>query len=232
MATKAAFKRLTREYQNIQKDPTPFIVTHPSETNILDGRFQPSTRLCLSISDFHPKSFNPAWEVSTILIGLLSFMTSEEMTTGSVSATESERRVLAARSRWWNSTGGGSHVSATAGVTRTSKGINNVKAGDGGLKFRTEWPELDQENWEWMKEHRIDTTTGQLLPDPNAPTKCSPETSALRRRPVGSAPGLGAVMDGQVAREAGWAGRNKIWIGVALFFGYALISRLLNDVRA
>lgn len=162
-------------------------------------------------------------------------MTSEEMTTGSVSGSESERRVLAARSRWWNSTGGGSHVSATAGVTRTSKGINNVKAGDGGLKFRTEWPELDQENWAWMKEHRIDSATGQILPDPDAPAKCSPETSALRRRPNGSAPGIGSVVDGgHVAREAGqgWAGRNRIWICVAVFFGYALISRLLSDMRA
>lgn len=198
------------------------------------GRFQPSTRLCLSISDFHPKSFNPAWEVSTILIGLLSFMTSEEMTTGSVSASEGERRVFAARSRWWNSTGGGSHVSATPGVTRTSKGINNVKAGDGGLKFRTEWPELDEQNWAWMKEHRIDTATGQILPDPNAPSKCSPETSALRRRPNGSGPGLGAVMEGgHVAREAGqgWAGRNRVWIGLAMLFGYALLSRLVSDVQ-
>src|SRR4051812_50186724 len=74
------------------------------------GRFQPSTRLCLSISDFHPKSFNPAWEVSTILVGLLSFMTSEEMTTGSVSATEAQRKQLAFMSRWWNSTGGGTGV--------------------------------------------------------------------------------------------------------------------------
>lgn len=198
------------------------------------GRFQPSTRLCLSISDFHPKSFNPAWEVSTILIGLLSFMTSEEMTTGSVSASEGERRVLAARSRWWNSTGGGSHVSATPGVAKTAKGINNVKAGDGGLKFRTEWPELDQENWTWMKEHRIDTNTGQILPDPNAPTKCSPETNAFRRRPNGSAPGLGAVMEGgHVAREAGqgWASRNRLWIGLAVLFGYALLSRLVSDVQ-
>ncbi|KAJ5108784.1 Ubiquitin-conjugating enzyme [Penicillium angulare] len=275
MATKAAFKRLTREYQNIQKNPPPFIVAHPSETNILEwhyiltgppgtpyengqywgtlmfppeypfappairmhtpsGRFQPSTRLCLSISDFHPKSFNPAWEVSTILIGLLSFMTSEEMTTGSVSASEAERRVFAARSRWWNSTGGGSHSSATPGVTRTAKGINNVKAGDGGLKFRTEWPELDEENWAWMKEHRIDTSTGQILPDPNAPTRCSPETSALRRRPNGSAPGIGAVMEGgHVAREAGegWARRHRVWIGLAVLFGYALISRLVSDVQ-
>ncbi|PWY69823.1 hypothetical protein BO94DRAFT_560666 [Aspergillus sclerotioniger CBS 115572] len=186
------------------------------------GRFQPSTRLCLSISDFHPKSFNPAWEVSTILIGLLSFMTSEEMTTGSVSASEAERRVLAARSRWWNSTGGGSHISATPGVTPTAKGINNVKAGDGGLKFRAEWPELDQDNWRWMKDSRIDTNTGQLMPDPSLATRCSPETSALRRRPNGSAPGLGAVMEGgHVAREAGqsWVRRNKIWLGFAILLG-------------
>ncbi|PLB36980.1 cytochrome c/c1 heme lyase-domain-containing protein [Aspergillus candidus] len=195
------------------------------------GRFQPSARLCLSISDFHPKSFNPAWEVSTILIGLLSFMTSEEMTTGSVGASEAERRVLAARSRWWNSTGGGSHVSSTPGVTPTAKGINNVKAGDGGVKFRTEWPELDQDNWKWMRENRIDTNTGQLIPDPNAAAQCSPETTAFRRRPNGSAPKIGAVVGGgHVAREAGqgWMQRNKVWIGVAVMFGYALLSRLLH----
>ncbi len=199
------------------------------------GRFQPSSRLCLSISDFHPKSFNPAWEVSTILIGLLSFMTSEEMTTGSVSASEAERRVLSARSRWWNSTGGGTHISSTPGVTPTSRGINNVKAGDGGLKFRAEWPELDQENWKWLKENRIDTATGQLRPDPNAgSSRCSPETSALRRRPNGSGPGLGVVMDGgNAAREVGqtWIQRNKVWVGLAVLFGYALISRLVQDVQ-
>jgi len=33
-------------------------------------------RLCLSISDFHPDTWNPAWSVSTILTGLLSFMVS------------------------------------------------------------------------------------------------------------------------------------------------------------
>lgn len=198
------------------------------------GRFQPSTRLCLSMSDFHPKSFNPAWEVSTIIIGLLSFMTSEEMTTGSISASEAERRVLAARSRWWNSTGGGSHVSSTPGVTRTSKGINNVRAGDGGVKFRTEWLELDEENWKWMKDNRIDTNTGQILPDPNAPPKCSPETSALRRRPNGSGSGLGTVTDGgQVAQGTGqgWASRHSLWIGFAVIFGYALLSRLVSDVQ-
>lgn len=39
-----------------------------------NGRFRTNTRLCLSISDFHPDTWNPAWSVSTILMALLSFM--------------------------------------------------------------------------------------------------------------------------------------------------------------
>lgn len=38
------------------------------------GRFQPDTRLCLTMSDFHPSLWNPSWSVATILNGLLSFM--------------------------------------------------------------------------------------------------------------------------------------------------------------
>jgi ubiquitin-conjugating enzyme E2 J2 len=39
-----------------------------------NGRFKPSTRLCLTMSDFHPESWNPSWSVASILTGLLSFM--------------------------------------------------------------------------------------------------------------------------------------------------------------
>ena len=39
MATKAAHKRLTREYQNIQKSPIPYITAHPSESNILEWHY-------------------------------------------------------------------------------------------------------------------------------------------------------------------------------------------------
>lgn len=53
------------------KPPAIYMIT-PS------GRFKTNTRLCLSISDFHPDTWNPAWSVSTILTGLLSFMVSEE----------------------------------------------------------------------------------------------------------------------------------------------------------
>lgn len=66
------------------------------------GRFKTNTRLCLSMSDYHPDSWNPAWSVSTILTGLLSFMTSNESTTGSLETTAEVKRRLAKNSKQWN----------------------------------------------------------------------------------------------------------------------------------
>ncbi|KAL6706616.1 Ubiquitin-conjugating enzyme E2 6 [Coniothyrium glycines] len=192
------------------------------------GRFQPSTRLCLSISDFHPKSFNPAWEVSTILTGLLSFMTSEEMTTGSVRASEAERKLFAQRTRWWNSTGGGSKQ--TSQQSSSARGVGSIKAGDGGAKFRLEWPEIEEENLKWMNEKRIDQNTGMPRPAPSSSQPhCSPEVAGLRRRPGASAT---VVHDAaQIAREAqqGWLSRNKWRIVMGAMLMYILVARVLGD---
>lgn len=54
------------------------------------------------MSDFHPGLWNPAWSVSTILVGLLSFMLADELTTGAVRASPAERRDLARASRAFN----------------------------------------------------------------------------------------------------------------------------------
>jgi len=66
------------------------------------GRFQTDKRICFSMSDFHPGTWNPAWSVATILTGLLSFMLSDEMTTGGLSSSVNDKRVLAAKSHSWN----------------------------------------------------------------------------------------------------------------------------------
>lgn len=63
------------------------------------------------MSDYHPGSWNPAWSVASMyvtrvthasLMGLLSFMCTDEMTAGSVMATPRERRLLAAKSHAFN----------------------------------------------------------------------------------------------------------------------------------
>lgn len=77
------------------KPPSIYIITP-------NGRFKTQTRLCLSISDFHPDTWNPAWSVSTILTGLLSFMVETSQTLGSIETTESEKRKLSVQSGRYN----------------------------------------------------------------------------------------------------------------------------------
>ena len=59
------------------------------------GRLETGKRLCLSMTDFHPESWNPAWSIETILVGLLSFFISNEKGYGSVQAPDEHRRDLA-----------------------------------------------------------------------------------------------------------------------------------------
>ncbi|ORX67428.1 UBC-like protein [Linderina pennispora] len=143
MASKAAYKRLSKEYLGMQRNPTPYITAKPLESNILEwhyvlrgppetpyeggeyhgrlrfpadypykppaiqmitpsGRFQTNTNICMSMSNFHPNTWNPAWSVSTILNGMLSFMVEEEVTTGSIRTSEADRRALARKSHMFN----------------------------------------------------------------------------------------------------------------------------------
>lgn len=67
-----------------------------------NGRFKTNTRLCLSISDFHPDTWNPAWSVSTILTGLLSFMVETSPTLGSIETNDYQRKQLAISSGEFN----------------------------------------------------------------------------------------------------------------------------------
>jgi len=66
------------------------------------GRFNVNTRICLSISDFHPESWCPSYTVGTILTGIISFFNSEESTVGSVVETVEKRREIAKLSHAFN----------------------------------------------------------------------------------------------------------------------------------
>ena len=49
------------------KPPSIFMLTP-------NGRFETGRRLCLSMSDFHPETWVPAWSVATILNGIQTLL--------------------------------------------------------------------------------------------------------------------------------------------------------------
>ena len=49
-----------------------------------NGSFNPNDKICLSITDYHPESWNPAWTVTHIILGCISFWMQGESTAGSL----------------------------------------------------------------------------------------------------------------------------------------------------
>lgn len=76
--------------------PPSILMTTPS------GRFKVNTRLCLSISDFHPAEWNPVWNIGTILTGLLSFMVTGDITYGSMQTTDEVKKAHTIQSHAFN----------------------------------------------------------------------------------------------------------------------------------
>lgn len=76
--------------------PPSIIMLTPS------GRFKTNTRICLSISDFHPETWCPSWTVNTILTGIISFFNSDESTVGSIEESLERRRELSLSSHDFN----------------------------------------------------------------------------------------------------------------------------------
>lgn len=76
--------------------PPTITMTTPS------GRFETNKALCMSMSSFHPETWNPLWGLSSILLGVQSFMVGSERTTGSIESGDEEKRALAAKSLAFN----------------------------------------------------------------------------------------------------------------------------------
>jgi len=129
-------------YHGVLRFPSEYPLRPPSVLMFTpSGRFKTNRRLCLSMSDFHPESWNPMWSVSTILTGLYSFMLESQATLGSVDATPQQRRKFAAQSLSFNC---------------------------GDATFRSLFPELIEMHEERLKKGTADGSETQA-DDPKAP---------------------------------------------------------------
>jgi len=87
------------------KFPAEFPFAPPSILMVTpNGRFETNARLCLSMSDYHPETWQPSFSIGSVLTGLLSFMCEETPTAGAIDPIPpvEDRRRLAASSLEWN----------------------------------------------------------------------------------------------------------------------------------
>ena len=90
-------------YHGIVKFPKEYPFKPPGiEMFTPNGRFKTNTKLCLSMSDFHPETWNPLWSVANILMGLYSFMLEEGSTYGSIVTPTSTKEQFAKESLAFN----------------------------------------------------------------------------------------------------------------------------------
>jgi len=66
------------------------------------GRFKTNEPICLSFTNFHPESWNPSWTIETMLVGLISFMNSTDITKGSINTSDGTKRGFAKKSLMFN----------------------------------------------------------------------------------------------------------------------------------
>lgn len=94
-----------------------------------NGRFEVRKRICLSISDFHPEQWQPAWGVRTIMTALIAFFPSPaDGAIGGLDYTAAERSRLAAHSLAWRCEGCGECMHKSFGSSAANPRIAAMAA--------------------------------------------------------------------------------------------------------
>ncbi|RKP13458.1 ubiquitin-conjugating enzyme/RWD-like protein, partial [Piptocephalis cylindrospora] len=66
------------------------------------GRFEINTKICLTITGFHPEFWQPAWGVRTALLAIISFFPQKgEGAVGALDYRDSDRKEMARASAHW-----------------------------------------------------------------------------------------------------------------------------------
>lgn len=79
--------------QNYPMSPPKIIILTPS------GRFQINKKICLSISDFHPETWQPSWGIRTAMTALIAFMPTDPAgAVGALRNSPERRKYLAKKS--------------------------------------------------------------------------------------------------------------------------------------
>lgn len=116
-----------------------------------NGRFETNKKICLSISGYHPETWQPSWSIRTALLALIAFMpTPGGGTIGSLDYTPEERQMLARKSQLFECSSCGKaaeHLLSSASRPRTQQELSPAKQyilGNGQCCDKDSWKDKFQ----------------------------------------------------------------------------------------
>jgi len=147
-----------------------------------NGRFEVGTKICLSISSYHPEQWQPSWSIRTVLVALISFMpTKGEGAIGAIDLSPEDRKKLALKSVDYACDKCGLKLkealpdTPALAVQHNEEEANKVNELARLVKFSVPSPSASS---------NVQTTTTPATLSPPPPSAASPSSSAVTSSPV------------------------------------------------
>ena len=143
-----------------------------------NGRFEINRKICLSISEYHPETWQPSWSIRTVLLAIVGFMpTPGKGAIGALDWTDAERKKLASASVKWSCKGCGAHNSEVL-LPVTKQGNDSMKKESekyaAELSFTAEKKKPPSET----ADNQTTPSTGNSEQSSNVPASATPSSPA------------------------------------------------------
>lgn len=149
-----------------------------------NGRFELYKKICLSISGYHPESWQPSWSIRTAILAIIGFLpTKGEGAIGALDYTPEERKALARKSQTWSCDSCGliKQKLKAAGDKLTVKSQSQIRDEELAKQISFSKPKLE------AKEN-AKTDTPDSTSEPTSATSTPPNNEGLRQRQISSNP--------------------------------------------
>ena len=146
-----------------------------------NGRFEINRRICLSISDHHPETWQPSWSIRTVLLAIVGFMpTPGKGAIGALDWTDAERKKLALSSVKWSCKGcGAANAEVLLPVTTRAPDENFAKETE---KYAAEL------SFTAAKDKQAASSASSEETAPAAPTEPAAPVPAIPAQPIATSP--------------------------------------------
>lgn len=198
-----------------------------------NGRFEIGKKICLSISAYHPETWQPSWSIRTVLVAICGFMpTKGGGAIGALDYTTEERQKLARKSTEWRCSvcdcQNSDILLSKDEDDNTSDQAKQDKELASQISFKSE---AEVKAAFQQQAESKPNTTGNEPSQPTQQTSRETPTPSLRQRPVVRESTVTTPLVQSRQQQSSNGGRGLVLLGMFLVFAIlGLLIRRLNKL--